>query len=176
MPILATAMASSPPPDEKICSCCNQWKKLNDFYFQENRQQYTAACKICKRKLNNAARNKERNNKIGTLRTMLHQAKRRAKNQNIPFSLSIEDLDSLYVTHCPITLQPLDWTREFVTNALPHDNTPSLDKNIPQNGYIRNNCAIISYKANRLKNNGTLDEHRRIVQYMAKQQLRDLQF
>lgn len=107
---------------------------------------------------------------------MLYKAKNRAKDQGVPFNLTIEDLESLIVEYCPITLQPLDWTKEFVENGRCHDNSPSLDKNIPEFGYVKSNCAIISHRGNTIKSNGTLEEHRRIVKYMAEQQLRDLEF
>lgn len=107
---------------------------------------------------------------------MLHAAKRRAKETNVPFDLTFEDLCDLVVEYCPITLQPLDWTREFVEKKRPHENSPSLDKNIPSLGYIKKNCSIISHRGNTIKNNGTLEEHRRVVKYIAEQQLRDTMF
>ena len=107
---------------------------------------------------------------------MLNCARTRAKVQGVPFNLTIEDLESLVVEYCPITLQPLDWKRELVKNGMPHDNSPSLDKNIPSLGYIKKNCSIISRRGNTVKNNGTIEEHRRIVKYIAEQQLRDVVF
>ena len=37
-------------------------------------------------------------------------------------------------------------------------NTPTLDKIIPKFGYVRGNVHVISFKANTMKSNGTLDE------------------
>ena len=107
---------------------------------------------------------------------LLESAKRRAKRDNLPFDLTIEWLRTIVVSHCPITLQPLDWTKEQVINGKAGPNSPSIDKIIPELGYIKSNCSIISYRGNMIKSNGTIDEHLRTVQYMAAQQLRDTEF
>jgi hypothetical protein len=46
------------------------------------------------------------------------------------------------------------------------DTSPSLDKINPELGYVPGNVAIISYRANRIKNNGTAEEHRLIADWM----------
>ena len=55
---------------------------------------------------------------------------------------------------CPVLGIPLGG----VTSRGGSDNSPSVDRIIPENGYIRGNVRIISKRANVLKNNGTLDE------------------
>lgn len=46
------------------------------------------------------------------------------------------------------------------------DSSPSLDKIIPELGYVKGNIAVICFRANRFKSDGTLDELRAIVKYM----------
>lgn len=46
------------------------------------------------------------------------------------------------------------------------DASPSLDRIFPDKGYVPGNVAIISYRANRIKNNGTADELRLIADWM----------
>ena len=111
-----------------------------------------------------------------TLRLLLSGAKSRAKAKGLPFDLTIEWLETMVVSHCPITLQPIDWLKEQVVDGKVGPNSPSIDKIIPALGYVQSNCAIISCRANLIKNDGTVDEHRRIVQYMVAQQLRDIEF
>lgn len=48
------------------------------------------------------------------------------------------------------------------------DNSPSVDRVDTTRPYEKGNLAIISYRANALKRNGTADEHRRIAQWMDK--------
>ena len=110
------------------------------------------------------------------LYNLIRHAKSRARKNNLPFDLTVEWLEGVIVTHCPITLQPIDWLKEQVVDGKVGPNSPSIDKVIPALGYVQSNCAIISHRANFIKNSGTVDEHRRVVQYMAAQQLRDTEF
>ena len=109
------------------------------------------------------------------LSSLVERAKQRAKRDNLPFDLTIEWLRAMVVSHCPITLQPIDWTKEQVVNGNAGPNSPSIDKVKPELGYVQSNCAIVSFRGNAIKSNGTIDEHRRVVQYMAAQQLRDIE-
>jgi hypothetical protein len=45
------------------------------------------------------------------------------------------------------------------------DNSPSLDKFIPEKGYVEGNVAVISGLANRIKNKGNLDQVYRVYKY-----------
>jgi hypothetical protein len=107
---------------------------------------------------------------------LLRHARARARRNNLPFDLTREWLETMMVSHCPITLQPIDWLKEQVVDGKVGPNSPSIDKIIPELGYVQSNCAIISHRGNLIKSNGSIDEHRRVVQYMAAQQLRDIEF
>jgi len=50
-----------------------------------------------------------------------------------------------------------------------HDNSPSIDRMIPAKGYVKGNVQIISYRANRLKAHGSLEDLRKIVAWMERQ-------
>lgn len=52
------------------------------------------------------------------------------------------------------------WTRE--------ENSPSLDKIDPLGGYTADNIHIISWRANRIKNDGTVEEIGKIYNYLLK--------
>jgi len=121
-------------------------------------------------------RERRRGEEAYVLRQLLKGAKARAKAKGLPFDLTMEWLETMVISHCPITLEPIDWTREQVVAGKPGQNSPSLDKNKPELGYVQTNCAIVSFRGNTIKNNGTIDEHRRVVQYMAAQQLRGIEF
>ena len=152
-------------------------------YHQQNRDKILARKKVYRQQNKDKIRIEKRDyaqrgkSSIDyALSRLLHGAQRRAKRDNLPFDLTIEWLRTMVISHCPITLQPLDWTKEQVVNGKAGPNSPSIDKNIPKVGYVQSNCAIISYRGNMIKNNGTIDEHLRTVQYMAAQQLRDTEF
>jgi hypothetical protein len=82
-------------------------------------------------------------------------AKNRATKGNYPFSIEQEDVKELVINldYCPVLGIKINWE----ANKL-EDNSPTLDKIVPELGYIKGNIAIISAKANRIKNNATVDE------------------
>lgn len=92
---------------------------------------------------------------------MLHlSAKRRAASKNIPFDIEVSDIK--IPDRCPITNLPL-----FQSNKKgPCDNSPTLDRVNPDLGYVKENIQVISFKANRWKNNMTLDNIKQILIYM----------
>ena len=82
--------------------------------------------------------------------TILANAKRRAKALNLPFTITKEDL--IIPDICPILEIPI------LIGKQNYGNSPSLDKKIPELGYVKGNIRIISMKANVMKNNATLQE------------------
>lgn len=76
------------------------------------------------------------------------------------FSVEFGDID--FPTHCPILGIELNYFNE--EGYL--DDSPSFDRIDPLKGYIKGNVAIISMRANRIKNNGTAEEHEKIAQFM----------
>lgn len=95
---------------------------------------------------------------------MYLHAKRRAKEQGVPFSIRLEDI--AIPTHCPVLGIRLVRAKKGKGFT---DTSPSLDKIIPALGYVPGNIAVISGRANRLKNDGTADELMAIAEWMAKQ-------
>lgn len=79
-------------------------------------------------------------------------AKKRAKEQHLPFELSIEDIQALIPENrvCPVLgIQMQQNGRAFA------DDSMSLDRLKPELGYVKDNIAVISYLANRIKSNIT---------------------
>lgn len=69
-------------------------------------------------------------------------------------------------THCPILGIELDWSEKTMHGR--YDSSPSLDKIIPERGYVEGNVAILSWRANRIKNDGTWEEHQKIADFTKK--------
>jgi len=44
--------------------------------------------------------------------------------------------------------------------------SPSLDRVVPNLGYVKGNVHVISWRANSLKKNATIEELEKIIQYM----------
>lgn len=82
---------------------------------------------------------------------MLNSSRTRARNKGIPHNLDIEDI-SIPET-CPILGIPLLKGKGVYT-----DNSPTLDRIIPSLGYTKGNIWVISMRANRLKQDSTVEE------------------
>lgn len=99
----------------------------------------------------------ERRRKI---RHWLGQARRRARDKNLPFDLKPSDIS--VPSHCPVLGIPLFTGKGGGYNP----NSPSLDRINSKRGYTRDNVCIISMRANVLKGDATLDELQKIMIYI----------
>ena len=82
-------------------------------------------------------------------------AKRVGKKWDIEFG----DLE--FPTHCPVLGLELDYFAETT-----QENSPSFDCVDSTKGYVKGNVVIISWRANRIKNDGTASEHRAIASFI----------
>lgn len=90
---------------------------------------------------------------------MLRHAKRSARLKKIPFALVPEDITVPAV--CPVLGLVL-----AVGEGKRTDASPSLDRLVPNLGYVRGNVRVISWRANNLKSDATLNEMRAVLTYM----------
>ena len=89
----------------------------------------------------------------------VQRAKLRAKKKGVPFALQPEDIT--IPTVCPVLGLPLEVGTKAKT-----DHSPSIDEIVPGIGYVAGNVAIISDRANHVKNDGSAKEHRAIAAWM----------
>lgn len=85
----------------------------------------------------------------------------RAKKNGWEFDLTREFLDSIAPDYCPvlgIKLRP-------GSGKGPSDDSYSVDRIDSKRGYTRDNVIIVSWRANNLKSNGTIDELQKIVDF-----------
>ena len=92
--------------------------------------------------------------------TLAH-SKRVAKEKNLGFNLTLEYLYSIFPMDyiCPVFGTKMEWLGN-------KSNSPSLDKILPNLGYVEGNVAFISYEANTLKLHRTPDVLRKIADYV----------
>jgi hypothetical protein len=95
--------------------------------------------------------------------TRYNSRKHYAKKKRIIFDVSLDYVVSLITDKCPILGIDLSWCEQ---NGQVAENSPSLDRIIPSLGYIEGNIVWISTRANRIKNNGTQEEHYKIAKFM----------
>ncbi len=85
------------------------------------------------------------------IRSMLHAAKSRAKKKGLLFTIT--EADVFVPQFCPLLLIPLAASVEARASG-----SPSLDRKDSTLGYVPGNVWVISYRANRIKNDATLAE------------------
>jgi len=150
----------------KTCVVCgNQrsrdWNQATG-YSKQNREQHRDKAKESSRAYRQA--NKDRVRLYGRceyarLLATLNQMKRRARDKGIEFSLTCDDLT--IPEKCPILGIPL-----ARSGAHKQDNSPSFDRVDNTKGYTKDNVQVISWRANRLKADATLEEVQAIAAYM----------
>ena len=85
-------------------------------------------------------------------------AKKRAKKAGIHFDITSDDI--VIPEICPVLGIPL------MIGGRGNGSSPSLDRLVPDLGYVPDNIRVISYRANRIKGNATAEELRAIVDYI----------
>jgi len=151
-------------PDKKyvLCECsCSCGGKTKSTRRNEITSGKTQSCGCLRREKVNA-KNRERFDPNAISKSVeyriLTRAKSRAKQKNIPFNLTLEDIE--VPETCPLLGIPI----EIQPKKGYHPNSPSLDKIIPEKGYIKGNVWVISNRANTLKNDATLQELKTLVE------------
>ena len=135
---------------------CRECRRiLATKYRTENREEYNRYCREKKKESYTTEKRREIYRK-NILVEMFDGAKRRAKTNNIPFTIEIEDV--IIPTVCPVLGLPFSFDEKEMS--------PSLDKKINELGYIKGNVFVVSKRANRLKNDASIDEIRKILKYM----------
>lgn len=149
---------------------------------------YGSNCLECFNLYNRAARNtdekrqknnynatqyiRKRRKERGMGWSIWHSAKNRAQRASIPFTITPEDV--VVPDVCPILGISLIKDTEYIlrsehTSQLNLPNYPSIDRIIPELGYVKGNIAVISWRANNIKSNATLQELESVVEWMAEQ-------
>lgn len=89
---------------------------------------------------------------------MVQDARKRARKRGLPFALTPDDIH--IPKRCPVLGIPL----KFNPGRAGPD-SPSLDRLVPQKGYVPGNVIVVSQRANELRRDATLNELRRIVRF-----------
>ena len=93
-------------------------------------------------------------------------ARARAKRGGFPCTVVVDDI--IWPTHCPVFGLELDYntTPTGGRNRCPRANFATLDRRDPTLGYIPGNTFVLSYQANRLKQDATAEQLQAILRYM----------
>jgi hypothetical protein len=155
---------------EVICDFCGKKFNFNGGNVHFNRSKKHFCSRKCQAdaQVKHGLASKIRNNGRQDERYQLWcQAKRRAKKKNLEFDLKPEDIIEIPKI-CPVLGIPI-----FVGDGKLTDNSPTVERIDNNKGYTKENVIIISYKANRIKNNATLEELKKVVRFYEKIQNTD---
>jgi hypothetical protein len=97
------------------------------------------------------------------LKHTLGQARRRARVDGRLFSITIADLLPL-PERCPVLGTLINYSGTGVRGFV--NDCPSIDRFDPAKGYVPGNVRIISWRANRIKTDASIEELEAILRYM----------
>lgn len=140
-------------------SLYHYWKKSNNglctFCGKNSAIERLKCCELCRE-----MRKKYKTTEPRPLENQIfNSATARAKKKKIPINITIDDI--IVPDLCPVLGIKLE---RAVGKAKP--NSPSLDRMIPELGYVKGNIMVISHKANTIKNNSTIEEVESVLKYM----------
>lgn len=82
----------------------------------------------------------------------------RAELQKVPFDL--EQSDIVVPEYCPVLGLKIKHNKGPMA-----DNSPTVDRIVPERGYVRDNIVVVSNRANRLKGDANLNEIANIASF-----------
>ena len=89
------------------------------------------------------------------------RARARAGNKGLLFEIQLEDI--AIPDKCPILGIELG-----IAEGIAADFSPSLDRIDSTKGYTKDNIVVISYRANRIKNDSSLEEIEKLYKWLTK--------
>ena len=106
--------------------------------------------------------NNKRERRKDVRKSLLEAAQNRARTKSLPINITLDDI--IVPDLCPVLMIPLQKS----TTGRANPDSPSLDRIIPELGYVKGNIQVISNKANSMKNNATKEELVRFANWILK--------
>lgn len=158
----------------KTCNKCGLEKELTEFSIcrtsARGSEWLRGVCKVCLAAKGRAWRaangDQARSNKRAWMssnpeQVMLNSARQRAKRVGVPFNIDLGDINIPQL--CPVLGIPLHRN----SGNGPSANSPSLDRIIPSLGYVKGNVAVISNRANIIKQDANPEEILAVYNWLA---------
>lgn len=149
-----------------ICQNCQEEKDESLFSVRNDRSsRLRPYCRDC---ANNASKARYSYYKRSSpFRHRCCRAKQRAVQLKLDFDLTAEYLESIWTGKCPVLGIELDLNVERES-----EEAVELDRFIPSKGYTKGNVTWISRKANRIKNNTSIGELEKLLEWMKSRESR----
>lgn len=142
--------------DNGACTSCQSISR-KEMYASGWRQKYNP--EAAKKKHTKWV---EKNPKEHWVIRAVGRAKKRASANKIPFDITVEYIESIVPDKCPIYGTKFN----FLGNKTSRPESPSLDKIDASKGYVMGNVAIISMKANVIKQNASSEDIFKVANWL----------
>lgn len=145
---------------KKICSPskgCGLEKGVGEF--RKKGDGYRHTCKECEKlyKKQYSLNNLEKG--------MLRNSRKRARKKCLEHNITLEDIQ--IPEYCPVLGIKLESAIGRGNKcAMQQDSSPTLDRMDNSKGYVKGNIMVISWRANMLKSDATIEELEKLLRYM----------
>ena len=143
--------------------CCSKCLTIYDNYpehfhikkyYEDGSVGYNVQCSSCKNAYFRALKNNNRKSPEKMIKHRVIQIRNRAKCANLPFNLTAKYLLDVWNKQkglCYYTGEPLDFTVVSESQLQAHPLAPSVDKLIPELGYVEDNVVWCLQTINQMK-------------------------
>lgn len=169
-----------------FCSKCKTWQDQENWYYRKNEHKTRdGMCKPCRKEYRKDAKKihskkyyeehrdhylelqrKWREDNVE--RKLWYSTKNSAKARNLEFNLTVDDI--IVPDRCPVFDIPLDTHAESHTGSGINFNKnpyrPSVDRIDNTKGYVKGNIQVISWRANSIKKDATVEELQKLYEHM----------
>jgi hypothetical protein len=166
-------------PTTKCCNRCKQYLPFSLFSKNSaNNDKLSSHCKDCDKISQEKQRRKSPEKQLALhrkyqkekrkdfnyrLQMLITASKQRASKKQIEHCITVEDLKEIYPQDgcCPV----FGFKLEFGDAGF-RDHSPSVDRIDSTKGYTKDNIQILSWRANRLKVDATIEELEMLIAYL----------
>jgi hypothetical protein len=166
-------------PTTKCCNRCKEYLPFSLFSKNSvNKDKLSSHCKKCDQISQEKKRRKSPEKQLAfsrnyqkerrkdfnyRLQMLINASKQRAVKKQIEHNITVNDLKEIYPQDgcCPV----FGFKLEF-GNAGFREHSPSIDRIDSSKGYTKDNIQIISWRANKLKTDATVEELEMLLSYL----------
>lgn len=169
---------------QRCCKDCTKannrrWDELNPGkrsemqreWYRRNRDRALATAKAS-RKANPdrdrlaTLKRREADPKLAWAKNAINGAKRRARLKGVPLDIDADYLAKIAPDECPVLGLTLVYPVYKAGDGRHVAASPTVDRFVPEAGYVRGNIYVISHRANGLKSDATTAELRAVIRWM----------
>lgn len=152
----------------KTCYLCRLEKPTAEFWKNRSKKDgLYDSCKLCSRPYFSernrvtAPKRKARSPREFWARNALNRIRKRANELGVPFGITMDELLDRMPERCPIFGTELI----YGTDGNAQDDTASVDRLICDGGYVSSNIVVMSFRANRMKSDASLNEIEQVAMW-----------